>query len=522
MIIDQLPNIQLPVLATDEMPVERGQYTYKAAFEDISATIKNGLDVIRPNLLDNWFFMSGDYYGLPINSRNKSTYSIPAARTYTLDRWFVYDGGGSGTFEKYSNGVKLTKSGSTIELGQFLEPSLIGETVTISVLVENTRRLISGTGVVANNAVLIDDPYLTASFTRESSAVSTMTVLHLTFKSNSSLVLAAKLEIGDSQTLAHEENGTWVLNELPNYEEQLTRCMVSRADQSDVYANNVISYNAPNPNLLDNWYFVGGGSQQGGGQFPINQRGQASYSTNWSYTIDRWKMGNGSYPLSVSAIGITSSGVALMQIVNYRDLLGKEVTASAVVNGTCAFATVQIPNQLPAGWTRLITVSVENSTISIDIDASSLMFIFDINSGDVFKAVKLELGTTQTLAHQENGVWVLNEIPNYQQELAKCQRYFIRLGMTEWARYGFGVADSATNVAIVVNLPVTMASSPMASYSGDIRVGGNAITSMSQYPQYNTNGVAIDIVTTGLSAGSFYMMRNYNDASAHVDISADL
>ena len=25
-------------------------------------------------------------------------------------------------------------------------------------------------------------------------------------------------------------------------------------------------------NLLDNWYFVGGGSQQGGGQFPINQR----------------------------------------------------------------------------------------------------------------------------------------------------------------------------------------------------------------------------------------------------------
>lgn len=27
-------------------------------------------------------------------------------------------------------------------------------------------------------------------------------------------------------------------------------------------------------NLLDNWYFVGGGSQQGGGQFPINQRGK--------------------------------------------------------------------------------------------------------------------------------------------------------------------------------------------------------------------------------------------------------
>ena len=34
-----------------------------------------------------------------------------------------------------------------------------------------------------------------------------------------------------------------------------------------------------NPNLLDNWYFVGGGSQQGGGQFPINQRARPSSAT---------------------------------------------------------------------------------------------------------------------------------------------------------------------------------------------------------------------------------------------------
>ena len=39
-------------------------------------------------------------------------------------------------------------------------------------------------------------------------------------------------------------------------------------------------------------------------------------------------------------------------------------------------------------------------------------------------AIKLELGDTQTLAHQENGVWVLNEIPDYGEELMKCQRYY--------------------------------------------------------------------------------------------------
>lgn len=43
------------------------------------------------------------------------------------------------------------------------------------------------------------------------------------------------------------------------------------------------------PNLLDNWYFVGGGSQQGGGQFPINQRGQTRYTGGNIYGIDRWQ-----------------------------------------------------------------------------------------------------------------------------------------------------------------------------------------------------------------------------------------
>lgn len=42
-----------------------------------------------------------------------------------------------------------------------------------------------------------------------------------------------------------------------------------------------------NPNLLDNWYFVGGGSQQGGGQFPINQKGKTEYAGG-ARGLDRW------------------------------------------------------------------------------------------------------------------------------------------------------------------------------------------------------------------------------------------
>ena len=51
--------------------------------------------------------------------------------------------------------------------------------------------------------------------------------------------IAAKLELGSQQTLAHQdEDGNWVLNEIPNYNEQLLRCCMSTADSADEYANN--------------------------------------------------------------------------------------------------------------------------------------------------------------------------------------------------------------------------------------------------------------------------------------------
>ena len=39
-----------------------------------------------------------------------------------------------------------------------------------------------------------------------------------------SIPIAAKLELGDQQTLAHKEGDAWVLNEVPDYGEQLARC----------------------------------------------------------------------------------------------------------------------------------------------------------------------------------------------------------------------------------------------------------------------------------------------------------
>ena len=49
-------------------------------------------------------------------------------------------------------------------------------------------------------------------------------------------------------------------------------------------------------------------------------------------------------------------------------------------------------------------------------------FIGSTDNSATIIAIKLELGDTQTLAHKENGVWVLNEIPDFGEQLRRCQR----------------------------------------------------------------------------------------------------
>ena len=90
-------------------------------------------------------------------------------------------------------------------------------------------------------------------------------------------------------------------------------------------------------------------------------------------------------------------------------------------------------------------------------------------------AVKLELGSQQTLAHQdENGVWVLNEIPDYGEQLARCQREYINLYQNE----SLGVLVSGNHFGDVsvavfdIPVPVTMRAKPVIT---DVVSYGNLV-----------------------------------------------
>lgn len=179
-----------------------------------------------------------------------------------------------------------------------------------------------------------------------------------------------------------------------------------------------------NRNLLDNGDF----------RNPVNQRGQTSYTGN-GYGIDRWRVSTNNSTAAVSVgdgcIDFTSD--ASGTYINFSSTVEKvqpgNYTLSFLVDDHTKAQQIFLQGKVSqmVFTSNLLTMTfsvAETSAITVGIQkkaASSTLKIY---------AAKLELGSVQTLAHQENGVWVLNDPPpNYAEELAKCQRYFLPISV---------------------------------------------------------------------------------------------
>ena len=181
-----------------------------------------------------------------------------------------------------------------------------------------------------------------------------------------------------------------------------------------------------NPNLLDNWYFAN----------PVNQRGQTEYTPAWNgYSIDRWNVESDSevvITLVNGGIHVKNTASTTKQfkqtLPSELNLSGKMVTISLLagdVIGTvnCVFTQASEPYQNSAACS-VSTNGLFSASGSVLTGQQKFACNLEPGAEITLLAVKLELGTTQTLAHQENGNWVLNEIPDYGEQLARCQRYF--------------------------------------------------------------------------------------------------
>lgn len=232
----------------------------------------------------------------------------------------------------------------------------------------------------------------------------------------------------------------------------------------------------PNRNFLDNACFAGGGSQQGGGQLPINQRGQTSYPS-MTHAMDRW---------IASLVELQSDGVYFSAVNAYMTqkleqalknfLEGKNVTASVLLSDNSLITGSLVYEQSPQNQKYFAAGNVH-----LVVDTEGNIVIWAAQAAKAV-AAKLELGTTQTLAYQdEEGNWQLFEKPDYGEELAKCKRYLqmintrmLGVGFKEpgnggvWMSFGFPVE-------MRVNPTVTVKMLPQFAY-GDVTATGTVWT----------------------------------------------
>ena len=296
-----------------------------------------------------------------------------------------------------------------------------------------------------------------------------------------------------------------------------------------------------NRNLLDNWYFGA----------PVNQRGKTTYS-GAGYGIDRWKAESVTPNVTTIKDGYIelSQNALISEILEEPySLCGKQVTVSALTTTGLYSVTATVPSkeELSAITTdETIVVSYftvnGNSTGYVCLQHSkehTTKVMLRAYSGYTVGvlAVKLELGSKQTLAHQNSsGAWELNEIPDYGEELTKCMRY-LQIITTPYDTSGNGVAIGYANNTVDLWVPIPLAVPMRISPTPAIPTGGVSlfkvgktssalkdVTKVTGGWAMQTGGAcsmrSLIFTASGLTAGDTYAL--FMKQNAQIVLSAEL
>ena len=323
-----------------------------------------------------------------------------------------------------------------------------------------------------------------------------------------------------------------------------------------------------NPNLLDNAYFYHGriinNNYSANGTFPINQR-EIQSNTSAGYCIDRWTRSSGNLQVTIPSVedgngnkviteylelkNTSSSNINFTQhfVQPYTFWAGKKLTASVLLSdNTLVYGSLTIPYDDSSSGTSYHTFFDKSSTGGflaglVVTNANTMYFRFRISPSATVNvvAIKMELGSEQTLAHNEgtntNPIWVLNDIPDYGEELRKCQRYFVRMktSATRVRPIAFGVSTNSTTIRLTTALPQPMVKNPTVTASSGLSFRcyhGGSYTDYSP-PTFSSSGTAVpfmhgsecsyEIETTGLTASEQYIAA-ISGNGAYLDFSAEL
>lgn len=248
----------------------------------------------------------------------------------------------------------------------------------------------------------------------------------------------------------------------------------------------------------------------GNSSFRINQRGQSSYAAS-GYTVDRWKIGDGTIEVHssyLSIIATESNACVLKQFID--DLPDGTYTFAAKVSGVIK--------------TRVVTIS-EGTATTIDSSNASytsgyLTLERDTYAGKYFVTIRASAGYTVVVAWSAlyEGSYTAATLPTYvprgyAAELAECQRYYRRY---TGALYS-GVATGANSFACAVDFSGMRVVPSVASADvAWMRIDGTVIASDLSVSslQFNRLNVQSGTAFSAYSPGAVY----FNELA----ISADL
>lgn len=286
---------------------------------------------------------------------------------------------------------------------------------------------------------------------------------------------------------------------------------VSATDPTPISEALTTSGGGINPNLLDNWYFGRPVNQRNGWYAPagltywkedgttVGPIPKPYPVTRWDgtpgdstahflidgtsykfdgskavfgycavgYTVDRWKLDIGeAVTLEDGCICLKKSGTSWGEYFDdFDQFIGMTLTGSVLLSdGTLRTGSFVYNGSLNQGQTffsselgfyvQRLSDSLTQCEINSNVDNVKI------------KAAKLELGDTQTLAHKENDNWVLNEIPDFGEQLRRCRRYHRRWTGADNKPLGVAVRRESKLLELVFSFDTAMRVAPSLTFNG--------------------------------------------------------
>ena len=199
---------------------------------------------------------------------------------------------------------------------------------------------------------------------------------------------------------------------------------------------------------------------------------------------------------------------------------------------------------------KTVTIVGETSGTWIVNNGSGVQVFFNLGTGTTLSGTagawasasyRNATGTTNVL-ETLNATWYITGVQLeqntaatpferrlYGQELANCQRYYIRYGYpvntpADGQRFATAIGSSSTEVLGIIPTPCSMRATPTSTYSS-VGVGNSAgvaqLTSLTTTAIHSNSIYVVGTFASGISSNSAYQFRYYS-VTAFMDFSAEL